>query len=74
MRHTSELALPYFNKALLLCRNSLTRAQGLCIYSKAGFDAPRFTKYECSCQKYAVMCVVVVIISTFSVFETSKFR
>lgn len=34
MRHTSELLLPNVNKSLLVCRNPLPRAQGLCINSK----------------------------------------
>jgi len=57
MRHTSELLLPNFNKPLLLRRNSMPRAQGLCLYSRVGFNASRFTKYECGCHEYMVVRV-----------------
>ena len=56
-RHISELLLPNFNKPLLLLRNSLPRAQGLCIYTRAGFSAARFNKYECGCHEFMVVRV-----------------
>ena len=57
MRHVSELLLPNFNKPLLLRRNALPRAQGMCIYTRVGFNACRFKKYECDCHEIMVVRV-----------------
>lgn len=38
IRHSSEFLLPNLNKPLLLQRNSLSRALGLCLYFKVGFN------------------------------------
>ena len=56
-RHISELLLPNFDKPLLLLRNSLPRAQGLCVYTRAGFSTSRFNKYECGCHEIMVVRV-----------------
>ena len=53
-RHSSELILPNFNKPLQLLRNSLPRAQGLCLYTRVGFNASRFKKYECGCHEIMI--------------------
>ena len=56
-RHTSELLLPNFNKPVQLLRNSMPRAQGLCIYTRTGFNASRFGKYECGCHEIMIVRV-----------------
>ena len=56
-RHVSELLLPNFNKPSLLLRNSIERAQGLCIYTRTGFNAFRCSKYECGCHEFMVVRV-----------------
>ena len=56
-RHSSELLLPNFNKPVQLLRNSLPRAQGLCIYTRVGFNASRANKYECGCHEMMIIRV-----------------
>lgn len=56
-RHVSELLLPNFGRPLLLLRNAIHRAQGLCIYVRKGFNAYRFNKYECGCHEFMVVRV-----------------
>ena len=56
-RHISELQIPNFKKPLLLLRNSRPRAQGLCIYTKVGYNAFRFNKFECDCHEFMIVRV-----------------
>ena len=56
-RHLSELQIPNFKKPLLLLRNSRPRAQGLCIYTKVGYNAFRFNKFECDCHEFMIVRV-----------------
>ena len=53
-RHTSEILLPNFNKPLQLLRNSVPRGQGMCLYTRVGFSASRFSRWECGCHEIMV--------------------
>ena len=56
-RHTSELLLPEFNKPLLIRRNAIPRARGMCAYVRSGFTASRQRDAECSCHEVMVVRV-----------------
>ena len=50
-RHTSELLIPNFNKPILLRRNAIPRAQGMCVYIRSSYSASRLSKSECGCHE-----------------------
>ena len=50
-RHTSELLIPNFNKPILLRRNAIPRAQGMCVYIRSSYSASRIPKFECGCHE-----------------------
>ena len=56
-RHVSELLLPNFTRPLQLLRNSIPRGQGMCVYTRVGFNASRCSKYECKCHETMVVRV-----------------
>lgn len=55
MRHISELLIPNFKKPILFRRNSIPRAQGMCVYIRSGFNACRLTSIECKCHEIILL-------------------
>ncbi len=49
-RHVSELLIPSFKRHLLR-RDSILRAQGMCVYLRPTCSASRITKFECGCHE-----------------------
>ena len=57
LRHSSELMIPNFKKPILLRRNFIPRAQGMCAYIRSSFGASRLAKFECGCHEVLVVRV-----------------
>ena len=63
-RHSSELLMPGFKKPILLRRNAIPRAQGMCVYIHSTCTASRAKNFECGCHEL----ITIKICSRFNNF------
>ena len=57
MGQVSELLVPGFGRAVLLCRGRMPRARGMTAYVRDGYGAFRQPKFKCGCCEMLIFMV-----------------
>ena len=65
-RHSSEIHIPNFRKPVMLRRDSIPRARGMCVYIRSSCVATRQSKFECRCHE-------ILLVKIYSRFNNYYF-